>query len=69
MVASSISPIKCNKMKDDILMTCGLILQYFSVCCSGDVRPIYTTKNFWHGSDKNGTRTQKSGSARINFAV
>ena len=22
-------------------------------------RPIYTNKNFWHGSDKNGTSTRK----------
>ena len=26
------------------------------------------TENFWHGSDKNGTRTKKKkGSARVNF--
>lgn len=31
--------------------------------------PIYTAKNFWHGSDKDGTRTKKIGSARINFTV
>ena len=31
--------------------------------------PIYTTENFWHGSDKNGTRTPKKGSARVNFVV
>ena len=34
-----------------------------------DLSPIYTTDNFWYGSDKNGTRTQKNGSARVNFVV
>ena len=32
-------------------------------------RPIYTTENFGHGSDKNGTRTENIGSAGVNFAV
>ena len=31
--------------------------------------PFTLQKMFWHGSDKNSTRTQKDGSARINFAV
>ena len=34
-----------------------------------NLSPIYTTENFWHGSDKNGTRTPKKGSARVNFVV
>ena len=33
------------------------------------LKAIYTTENFCHGSDKNGTRTQKNGLAQINFAV
>ena len=51
-------------------------LKTFSQCAggviyllSGILRPIYTTEKVWHGSDKNGTRTKKIGSARINFAV
>ena len=32
-------------------------------------RPIYTTENFWHGSDKIGTRTRNIGSARMNLVV
>ena len=35
----------------------------------GKVKPIYTTENFWYGSDKNDTRTPKSGLARVNFVV
>ena len=27
--------------------------------CITEIRPIYTTENVWHGSDKNGTRTKK----------
>ena len=35
----------------------------------GDLRPIYITENFWHGSGKYGTRSKKIGSARIHFTV
>ena len=30
---------------------------------------IYTTENFWHGSDKNGKHTPKKGWAPVNFLV
>ncbi len=35
----------------------------------GPFNPNYTAENLWHGSDKNGTRTEKIGSARMNLVV
>ena len=32
---------------------------YFATVKYENIRPIYTTETFWHGSDKNGTCTKK----------
>ena len=34
-----------------------------------NLSPVYTTENFWHGSDEIGTGSKNKGSARIKFAV
>ena len=42
------------------LLYSGSAFSYVSKAIGlGELRPIYTTENFWHGSDKNGTRTKK----------
>ena len=59
----------CNIKLECIGLAClGLGACYTSIFCS--VKPhLHYGLNFWHVSDKNGTRTQKNGSARVNFVV
>ena len=45
-------------MKPDIIFTLALALWLVTGCLGANLSPIYTTGNFWHGSDKNGTRTK-----------
>ena len=47
----------------------SITVMLFGLSLDVYIRPIYTTEDFWHGLDKNGTRTQKNGWARIHFAV
>ena len=35
---------------------------------NNDKRPIYTARNFRHGSDKNGTGTKKCSTAQVKFS-